>query len=144
VSDIIGLLDTVAGLKKVNETICANDYHQALGQHESYCKALGIEQTPWAIERRQKIVDAGLSSVYKSLPSEVRILSSDKIPEPSIPIHDLTSDDNITGATAEPTPSTVNMVDIPLNNQPLSEYLRDTRRDGTPSEASEGSNNRVC
>jgi len=139
VSEIIDLLDTVSQFRKVDETICANDYYHAIAQHDAYCKALKIEHTPWAINRRAKIVNAGLSSVYKGLPSSVRVLSSQDTPEPSIPIHDLTSHDITTGATAETTPSTVERGRYPDKNEEVSECPRaDTRRTDELSEYDSG------
>lgn len=100
--ELSDLLLFVSKIRKEKPEIAINDYHNASSQLEVFCKSLNIEDTDFYKDRKKKIFDAGRSSVYKSCSADIRLLSSDDITVPDLPIIDLTINDNITVNRSHP------------------------------------------
>lgn len=88
VSESAEVLQWLSKIRREPRDIAANQYYGALLQHEAYVEALGISDTKWAENRRQRLRSNGLSAVYKELPAQVRILSCEDVEIPRAPIVD--------------------------------------------------------
>ena len=93
----VELEELVRGLVKDEAAIALNERIDELQDHRLYCRLLGIENTLFSTLVENDIVSRGRGDLYKKSEIRDRILSTENVDIPTVPVIDMTDE----GSTAE-------------------------------------------
>ena len=94
-SSSLELEELIRGLVRDEAAITLNERVDELQDHRMYCHILGIENTLYSTLVERDILARGRGDLYRSSTIRERILSTEDVDIPTVPVVDMTDDGSI-------------------------------------------------